>query len=139
MKSFEPKIVAFCCHNCLQPNAVEIEKYKEANIKLIKLPCSGRIEVIHLLKAFESGVDGIVVSDCLKDKCQSLDGNLRAKARVEHTKRLLDEIGIGQERLQMHHLDSEVEIALAEAINKMLEKVNELGQNPLRKLRIERG
>lgn len=48
---------------------VKIGKDKEANIKLIKLPCSGRIEVIRLLKTFESGVDGVVVCGCLEDKC----------------------------------------------------------------------
>ncbi|MBU0568033.1 hydrogenase iron-sulfur subunit [bacterium] len=116
-------IVIFCCHNCIPPEAVSIEKQGKANIKLIKLPCSGKIEVLHILKSFESGVDGVLVAGCMDGKCQSLVGNRRARGRVARAKKYLNEIGLEQDRLKMCQLDPSAEQALAEAANEILEKI----------------
>ena len=106
---------------------VSIEKLEGANIKLIKLPCSGKIEALHILKVFESGVDGVLVAGCMDGKCQSLVGSRRARGRVARAKKYLNEIGLEQERLGMRQLDPSEEQALAEAANEILEKISELG------------
>ena len=59
------------------------------NVKIIRVPCTGRVDDVHLLKAFEQGVDGIYVAGCLEGECHFLRGNLRAKKRVGHVKRIL--------------------------------------------------
>ncbi|MEW6608299.1 MAG: hydrogenase iron-sulfur subunit [bacterium] len=134
MRELKPEIVVFCCHNSI-PKAVNLEEVqKRTNLKLIKMPCSGKVEVLYLLKALESGADGVLVAGCLDGICQSLEGNLRAKTRVSQAKKYLEEIGIGQERLQISQLDSSSQQALVEAVNRLVEQINDLGPNPLSKI-----
>ena len=65
------KVVIFCCHNCISDKDIDsLERHEAADIRLIKLPCSGRLEVLHILEAFETGSDGVIVLTCLNGKCQ---------------------------------------------------------------------
>ena len=66
------------------------------NVKIVKVPCTGRVDIIHMLKAFEHGADGVFLAGCLEGECHFLRGNLRAKQRVAHVKELLNECGIGE-------------------------------------------
>jgi coenzyme F420-reducing hydrogenase delta subunit len=75
-------------------------------IKIIKVPCTGRVDVLTLLKAFESGVDGVYVAGCMEGECHFLKGNLRARKRVNYAKTLLQEVGIEPERLEMYNLSA---------------------------------
>ncbi|MBU0701323.1 hydrogenase iron-sulfur subunit [bacterium] len=131
----KPEIVIFCCYNCTSSEDVDsIERHEAADIRLIKLPCSGRLEVLHILEAFETGSDGVIVLTCLDGKCQSLVGNKRAKNRLELAKKYLDEIGLGQGRLLMKQTfssASEDKQPLTEAVDEMIGRVGEMGQNPL--------
>ncbi len=68
------------------------------NVRIVKLPCSGRVDVIHMLKALEHGADGVYVAGCLEGDCHYQVGNLRAKKRVAYVKEILDQIGVGSER-----------------------------------------
>jgi len=65
-----------------------------ANIKIIRLPCTGKIDVIHLLRAIQKGADGVYVVGCLEGTCHYNEGNFRARERVEHVRMLLEEIGL---------------------------------------------
>ncbi|MFH1097878.1 MAG: hydrogenase iron-sulfur subunit [Candidatus Desantisbacteria bacterium] len=106
------KIVIFCCQNCISDKDINsIERHEAADIHLIKLSCSGRLEVLHILEAFETGFDGVIVLTCLNGKCQSLIGNKRARNRIELAKKYLDEIGLGHGRLLMKEmgLDEDVQ------------------------------
>lgn len=91
------EIVAFCCHNSLD-NIKSIQK--DTSVKVNLLPCSSKIEVGHLLSTFETGVDAVMVIGCQKGKCQFVDGSSLAKGRVLYTKRLLNEIGLGEEKIE---------------------------------------
>jgi F420-non-reducing hydrogenase iron-sulfur subunit len=77
-----------------------------ANVKLIRVPCTGRVDDVHLMKAFEQGMDGVFVAGCLEGECHYLRGNLRAKKRVGHVKGILTALGINPERLQMYNLSA---------------------------------
>ena len=66
------------------------------NVKIVKVPCTGRVDILLILKAFESGVDGVYLAGCLEGECHFLRGNLRAKKRVQYVKGLLDEVGLGR-------------------------------------------
>ena len=102
------------------------------NVKIIKVPCTGKVDVIHLLQAFERGADGVYIAGCLEGDCHFLRGNLRARKRVEYAKRLLDEIGIGGERLQMYNMSAAQGPRFAEVAREMTERIMTLGPNPIR-------
>jgi F420-non-reducing hydrogenase iron-sulfur subunit len=71
----------------------------EGELKAISLPCSGKIDILYLTKAFETGADGVAVIMCKQDECRYLEGNLRARKRVEAVDALLEEIGLAKERI----------------------------------------
>jgi F420-non-reducing hydrogenase iron-sulfur subunit len=96
------KINLFCCSTSFDP--LELAQGSNGNgdeLRIIPLPCSGKIDILYLTKAFETGADGVAVITCKKGDCQFLEGNLRAEKRVEAVDRLLDEIGLGKGRILM--------------------------------------
>ncbi len=103
-----------------------------SNIKIIKLPCTGKIDVIHLLKSFEKGADGVYVLGCLEGACQFTSGNLRARKRVEQAQQILETVGIGGERVQMYNLSSSEAPMFVQIAKEMTEKIIEMGPNPIK-------
>lgn len=103
------------------------------NIKIIKVPCSGRVANIHMLKALEEGADGVMVAGCLEGDCHYQTGNLRAKKRVIYVQEILEKIGIEPERVAMYNLSAGEGPRFAEIAREMTEKVKELGPSPIRK------
>ncbi len=104
-------------------------------IKVIKVPCTGRVDVLTILKAFEAGVDGVYLAGCLEGECHFLKGNLRARKRVNYAKQLLKEVGIEPERLEMYNLSSAQGQRFAAIANDMAEKVRALGPSPIKQAR----
>jgi len=102
-------------------------------IKVIKVPCTGRVDVLTILKAFEAGVDGVYLAGCLEGECHFLKGNLRARKRVGYAKQLLKEVGIEPERLEMYNLSSAQGQRFAAIANDMADKIRALGPSPIRK------
>lgn len=103
-----------------------------ANIRVVKLPCSGRVDVIHLMKAMEEGTDGVFVAGCLEGDCHYQVGNLRARKRVEYVRELLDRLGVGGERVAMFNISAGQGPRFAEIAREMTEKIRSLGPSPLR-------
>jgi len=101
-----------------------------ANVKIIKVPCTGRVDIIHVLKSFENGADGVYLVGCLEGDCHYLTGNQRAKKRVEYLKQVLDECGIGGERVAMYNISSAQGQRFAEIAREMTEKIKALGTSP---------
>lgn len=98
------EIYLFHCSNCLDTEALRRsfgEREKENTLKTISLPCSGKLELIYLLKAFESGADGAVLATCKDGECRYLEGNLRAQKRTGAINELLEEIGLSKERMRI--------------------------------------
>jgi len=106
-----------------------------SNVKVVKLPCTGRADVGLILRAFESGVDGVYLAGCLEGECHYLRGNLRAKKRVGLAKRILEEAGIGGDRLEMFNMSSSQGPRFAEVAREMTEKIRKLGPSPAKKAR----
>ncbi|MEW6607746.1 MAG: hydrogenase iron-sulfur subunit [bacterium] len=134
--NFEPEIVAFCCHYCAYGAADLAGSMRlnyPANVKIIKLPCTGKVDILYLLKAFEDGADGVYVAGCLEGNCHFIDGNIKAKRRVARAKKLLDETGIGGNRLEMFNMSASMGPKFAEVAREMTNKIQELGPSPLRK------
>jgi len=131
----EPLILAFCCHYCAYAAADlagSMRLQYSSNVRVLRLPCTGKLEVNYLLTAFEHGIDGIIVAGCLEGGCHFLEGNLRARKRVERAKKLLAEIGIEPERVEMFNLSSAEGTRFAEIVTEMSGRLARLGKSPLR-------
>jgi F420-non-reducing hydrogenase iron-sulfur subunit len=101
------RIIGFCCKNAIESDPVLAEKgwhAFEPEIKILSVPCSSKVETLSLIKAFESGIDGIFVLGCQENNCRLLDGNVRAQRTLNYTKKLLSEIDIETNRLTMVQL-----------------------------------
>ena len=134
MTDFEPKIVAFCCNFCAfaaADLAGAMRLQYPPNVRIIRLPCTGKVDALHLLKAFEGGADGVFVAGCLEGECHYLEGNLRARKRVAYVKRLLAEVGIEAERIEMFNLSSAMGGRFAEIAEEMTARVKQLGPSVL--------
>ena len=108
------------------------------SIRIIRVPCTGKVDLIHILRAFEKGADGVYVVGCLEGDCRFESGNLRAKLRVKQAKEILDTIGIGGERVEMYNLSSGEGPRFAEVAAEMTRKVKELGPNPVKAAKKDR-
>jgi F420-non-reducing hydrogenase iron-sulfur subunit len=131
----QPVILAFCCHYCAYAAADMAGSMRlqyPSNIRVLRFPCTGKIEENHILAAFEKGVDGVMVAGCLEGGCHFLEGNLRARKRVERVKTILDEIGVGAQRLEMFNLSSAEGPRFAAIAKEMTERIAPLGPNPLK-------
>ena len=135
MENFEPVIVAFCCHYCAY-TAADMAGSKRLcyppNVKIIKVPCSGKVDAIHIMKALEMGADGVYVAGCLEGECHYISGNLKARRKVEYVQKTLKELGVEPERLQMYNLSSAQGARFAEIAIEMVEKIRELGPTPIK-------
>jgi len=94
------KIYLFYCSSNLDP-AELLRGYSghENEIKAIPLPCTGKIDILYLTKAFETGADGVAIVMCQQGECRYLEGNLRARKRAEAVDALLEETGLGKGRM----------------------------------------
>lgn len=136
MLDFEPKIVAFCCEYCgyaAADLAGSLRLSYPSNIKIIRVPCTGRMDVLTVLKAFENGADGVAFFGCLEGNCHFLSGNLRAKKRIGYARQLLNECGIGGERVAMFNTSAAMGVQFARHANEFVEKIRTLGPNPVAK------
>ncbi len=137
VEPFEPDITAFTCIYCgfmSADTAGALHFSYPANVKLLKLPCTGKVDVEYILKAFENGADGVYVVACPLGNCHHLEGNVRATKRVAYAKKLLDEIGLGGERVEIFYMSGGQGGAFAEAARTMTERIRKMGPNPLRKI-----
>jgi coenzyme F420-reducing hydrogenase delta subunit len=134
-ESFEPKILAFSCNWCSYTSAdlAGINRYSYPhNVNIVRFMCSGRIEPEFIMKAFEYGADGVIVTGCKLDECHYISGNYRAKDRIEITQNLLDMIGLGTERLGTEWLSAAEGEKFAKTMNEFVERIKVLGPNPMK-------
>jgi F420-non-reducing hydrogenase iron-sulfur subunit len=103
-----------------------------SNIKIISLPCTGKLDLIHILRAFEKGADGVYAVGCLEGECHFNNGNIRARKRVSQAREILDSIGVGGERVQMCNLSSSEAPLFVKYAVEMTEKIKALGPNPIK-------
>ena len=104
-----------------------------ANINIIRVPCTGKVDVIHMLHAIQKGADGVYLVGCLEGACHYNEGNIRARERVAHVKLLLEEVGIEGDRVRMYNLTSGEGPTFAAYAKEMTEHIRGLGPNPLNK------
>ncbi|MDD2665976.1 MAG: hydrogenase iron-sulfur subunit [Methanocellales archaeon] len=130
----DPKIVAFCCNWCSYAGAdlagVSRMQYPP-NVRIIKVMCSGRVEPSFVLRAFEGGIDGVLITGCHIGDCHYISGNLRAEDRVKMTKELLKTLGLEEERLRLEWISASEGEKFASVIKEFVEDLKSMGPNPL--------
>lgn len=99
------------------------------------LPCTGRIDESLLLKAFENGADGVMVIGCLEGDCHYVNGNIRARARVDRVYAILEKIDIGPKRIRMYNLSAGEGSKFAAFANEFVDQIKEIGPSPINLVR----
>ena len=130
MSDFEPKVVAFVCNWCTYAGAdlTGTSRIKYAsNVKIIRFPCTGRIDFMLLLKAFANGADGIIVSGCHPNDCHYTSGNFHAKRRWIIFKELMDFMGIDMNRITFSWVSAAEGVKWADVVNTTVTRIRELG------------
>ena len=133
---FEPRIVAFCCNWCAYAGAdlagVSRIQYPPT-VRIIRVMCTGMVDESYIMKAFEEGADGVLVAGCHPGDCHYISGNLKAEKEVERTKKLLDLIGIGSDRLRLEWISASEGEKFARVIREFTEQLKALGPSPLKR------
>ena len=128
-------LVAFCCSNS-SGKAEELSKapfeVAGVRVRLAMLACSSKIQVLHLLRALETGADGVVLWSCPQKSCRFGRGSVRASKRIDRARRILEQIGMGSERVFYGALDPSDPDALDSALKDIAEQLAKLGQSPLK-------
>jgi coenzyme F420-reducing hydrogenase delta subunit len=133
-QAFEPEITGFTCIYCaaMAGDTAGAERIAyPANVKIIRLPCTGKVDVEYIMKAFEQGADGVYVIACPIGNCHYENGNVRVAKRVEYARKLLDEIGLGRDRLGIYYASGGMGHAFANAAREMTARVRRLGPSPI--------
>jgi F420-non-reducing hydrogenase iron-sulfur subunit len=133
--SWEPELIAFCCNYCaFSAAALAGSKRMQypAGVRIISTPCTGKLEMEHILEAFEKGIDGVLVVGCLEGGCHFVEGNLRARKRTDRIRSILEEIGVGSERLRMVNLSDAMASAFVQHLQEAMDTIRALGPNPLK-------
>ncbi len=102
-----------------------------ANVRIVRVPCTGKVDVMLMLRAFQKGADGVYCVGCLEGTCHYNAGNLRCRERVEHVQSMLDEMGMEKERVRMYNLSSGEGPTFAAYAKEMTAYIKEVGPSPL--------
>ena len=132
---YEPTIVAFLCNWCTY-TAADLAGTSRlvypANVKIIRMMCSGMVDPKYVLKAFLGGADGVLIGGCWPGDCHYINGNMKARRRVALLHEVIDQFGIDRERLWLRWVAASEGNMFVEVVEEMTSKLRELGPNPLR-------
>jgi coenzyme F420-reducing hydrogenase delta subunit len=132
-KSFIPSILLFCCQNSVSSPKKLVEEFEHPeHIKVVELPCTGKMEAVYALQAFEKGIDGVCVVACPEGTCHYLEGNLRAANRIHQVAVMLNELKLGEGRIEMLHIDSAGSELFRQSAGDFISRIRALGPNPLK-------
>lgn len=128
-------VVAFACTYCAYTAADLAGAMRlsyPAEVRIVQLPCTGKIDVCLLLDAFEHGADAVFVAGCNLGDCHFREGNVHAKEEVARCQRLLREVGLEPERLEFFHVPASAAALFAQCAREMTDRACRLGPNPLK-------
>ena len=133
---FEPRILAFCCNWCSYAGADlagTSRMQMPSNVRIIRVNCTGRLDISFILDALYQGADGVLISGCHPGDCHYTSGNLKMEARFTLLKSLLEQAGIESERVHLQWASAAEGDVFAEGVTKMVERIKTLGPNSMRK------
>ena len=132
---YEPLIIAFCCNWCSYAGAdlagVSRLQYPP-NIRIIRVMCSGMVHPNLVMEALTKGADGVLICGCHPGDCHYREGNLRAQARSDAIKLMLQDFGIEEDRFRLEWVSASEGPRFAQVATEMAEKVKRLGPSPYR-------
>ncbi len=135
MKDFEPKIVAMVCNWCTY-TAADLagtsRLHYPANVRMVRLMCTGMIDPKYILKAFLDGVDGVFIGGCHPGDCHYIDGNLKAKRRIEGAEKILEQFGFEPERLRLRWIGASEGPEFQHNMTEFVETVRALGPSQVK-------
>jgi F420-non-reducing hydrogenase iron-sulfur subunit len=134
-EAYNPKVLGICCRWCSYAGADlagAMRLQYPAAVKIMMVPCTGRVDILHLLKAFEAGWDTVFVSGCHEGDCHYLAGNVQARKRVAKVNKFLEEVGIEPERLEMFWVSSAEGPQFARVAQEMTDRAVKLGPSPVK-------
>ena len=136
MNGFEPLLAAFTCNWCSYAGADlagTSRIHYPPNVRIIRVMCSGMVDPVYILKAFETGADGVLVAGCHIGDCHYISGNVRAQERIETVRRLLHTLGLEDERLRLEWISAAEGGRFAETIKEFVGQLKELGPSPFKR------
>jgi len=131
-KDFKPLVVAFCCNWCSYAGADLAGTTRlayPAEVKIIKVPCSCRVNPLFALRAFQKGADGVIVCGCHPGDCHYNEGNYYTRRRLTLLYSLLDYLGIEKGRTQLEWVSSAESAKFVKTMNTFVAKIHEFGEN----------
>jgi coenzyme F420-reducing hydrogenase delta subunit len=131
---WEPRIIGFLCKWCSYAGADlagSARKKYPANVRILKVPCSGRVDPLLILKGLRLGFDGVLVSGCHPGDCHYQTGNYRARRRIALTKKFLEYMGIPEERFRASWVSASEGAKYAKVVATVVKDVQEVGPNRL--------
>jgi F420-non-reducing hydrogenase iron-sulfur subunit len=135
MAEFEPQIVAFCCNWCTYAAADlagTSRVHYPPNVRIIRVMCSGMVNPIYILKAFEGGADGVLVAGCHHSDCHYLDGPVKCDAAVDKLRKVLHVLGLEDERFRRELVAASEGVVFARIIKEMVEQLKKIGPSPFK-------
>ena len=132
---FEPEITAFYCIYCgymAADSAGALNVQYPANVKFVRMPCTGKTDVRYILEACEQGAASVYLVACPIGNCHHVRGNERGLARLKYARKILEDIGLEGERLGIFFMSGSQGQTFAAAAHTMTERTRKLGPNPLR-------
>lgn len=131
---WQPRLLGFLCQWCSYAGADlagTSRKRYPANIRIIKVPCTGRIDPLFILKALRLGFDGVLVSGCHPGECHYQSGNYRARRRLALTKNFLEGMGVDPRRIQVSWVSASEGGKFADVASQVVKELAEIGPNEL--------
>jgi len=140
--TFEPVIAGFLCNWCSYTGADLTGTSRmsyPANLRSIRVMCSGRVDPGFVFDAFRHGADGVLVCGCHPGDCHYVEGNYKAQRRHQLTRKLMDELGIDPERLRLEWVSASEGQLFQELVTDFVEQIRTLGPLKLKELEFAGG
>jgi F420-non-reducing hydrogenase iron-sulfur subunit len=132
---FEPRIVAFLCNWCTYTGADLAGTSRlqyPPNVRIIRLMCSGAVDVSYVLKPLLDGADGVLIGGCHPGDCHYQEGNYKARRRIAILDETLKTMGLDERRVRLRWISASEGILFAETIRQFTEELRQFGPNPVR-------
>ncbi len=127
---FDPKIIAFLCNWCSYEGADAAGKSRldcPANIRVVRVMCSGSTDPDFILEAFKMGADGVLVLGCPPGSCHYKDGNIQTLKRITLLKKVLGQYGVDEKRLVLDWVSAGESKKYASTVRTMIKTIKEIG------------
>ena len=131
-KDWTPTIVAFCCNWCSYAGADLAGSSRlsyPAEVKIIRIPCSCRLNPLFVLRAFQRGADGVILCGCHPGDCHYTTGNYYARRRMTMMMRMLDYLGVERQRMRVEWVSAAEGAKFSATMNDFAKTITELGEN----------